>query len=209
MNSPFLHEPIAPLPGTERPLRGLFIDRWGTLLELPTKGPCSRFEDARFTPRALSALFRARAAGWHLYLIGNEDAVATGRVSDDTWQRFEAAMLAHLASHGAPMTRSYACLDDPVLGVGKHRRDSVFQLPGTGAMYHAMQHDGIVLEESWVVGDSSLELAAGWRSGCRTAGVRSGLAMKDGALEVEPLLVADDLGSFVYEILARTPSAQS
>jgi D-glycero-D-manno-heptose 1,7-bisphosphate phosphatase len=209
MKLPFLHEPLAPLPGTERPKRGLFIDRWGSLLELPSGGFSGHFHDARFTPRALQALFRARTAGWELYLIGNEEAVATGRISDDTWQRFETSMLEHMADHGAPLKRTYACLDDPLHGKGKHRRDSVFQLPGTGAMYHAMQHDGVALEECWVVGDSSLELAAGWRAGCRTAGLRTGLALGDGALQVEPHLIADDLASFVYEVLAMTPSARA
>lgn len=205
----FLHEPLAPLPGTAPPRRGLFIDRWGTLLELPGSGACARFEDARFTPRALQALFRARTAGWELYLIGNEEAVATGRVSDAAWKRFESALLEHMAGQGASVTRCYACLDDPVHGKGAHRRDSVFQVPGTGAMYHAMQHDGIRLEESWVVGDSSLELAAGWRAGCRIAGVRTGLALADGALGVEPSRMADDLASFVYELLALGAAART
>lgn len=206
MSSPFLHEPLAPLPGTEAPRRGIFLDRWGTLLELPARRPCAKFADARFTPRALQALFRARTAGWNLYLIGNEPDVATGKVTDAAWEAFEQAFERHLASQGAPLTRNYTCTDDLEHGQGRHKRDSVYQLPGTGAMYHAMQHDGIVLEHSWVVGDSTLELAAGWRAGCRSAGVRTGLALSDGALGVEPNLMAGDLAGALAEILALTPS---
>ena len=39
------------LPGSGHPARGLFIDRWGTLLELPEQGFVSRFEGTRRSAR--------------------------------------------------------------------------------------------------------------------------------------------------------------
>ena len=193
--------PFDPLPGTEPPRRGLFIDRWGTLLELPARGYCSRFEKARFTPGAVDALFRAGQAGWRLYLIGNEEAVAFGQLADSTWARFEEALLDHLKGHGVPIRRNYACLDHPE-GKGHHQRPSVYLLPNTGAMYHAAQVDGVRLSECWVVGDSTLEMAAGSRSGCRTAAVETGLALADGELHIEPDVRAVDLAEFLSMLLA-------
>jgi histidinol phosphatase-like enzyme len=190
-----------PLPGTQPPLRGLFVDRWGTLLEMPEREPCARFEDARFVPGAIDALFRAGHAGWRTYLIGNEDAVARGRLADATWEAFERALLAHLAGRGVLVARSYACLDHPQ-GKGAHRRPSVFRLPDTGLLYHAAQVDGVMLSQSWVVGDGSLEAAAASRVGCHTAGVRTGHALRDGAFQIEPELWADDLAGVVRELLA-------
>ncbi|MCB9915415.1 MAG: HAD-IIIA family hydrolase [Planctomycetes bacterium] len=191
------------LPGTEPPTRGLFVDRWGTLLELPGKGFEAQFENAEFVPGAVDALFRAHQAGWRIYLLGNEDAVARGRLKVETWEAFETALLAHLAGMGVPVARCYACIDHPEHGKGKRQRDSVFLLPNTGAMYHAMQHDGVRLSESWVIGDSTLELAAGWRAGCRTAAVRTGLAGADGELAIDPSLTGDDLPGVLNEILMR------
>jgi D-glycero-D-manno-heptose 1,7-bisphosphate phosphatase len=197
-------ESIRPaLPGTCPPKRALFIDRWGTLLELPKKGFEARFENAEFTPDAVDLLFRAHQADWKIYLIGNEDAVARGKLADSSWEKFEQELIAHLGSFGVPIERNYACLDHPVHGKGAHQRDSVFLLPNTGPMYHAKQHDGIVLEESWVIGDSSLELAAGWRAGCRTAGVRSGLESDDGALEIDPGFYGENLSAVLEEILSQ------
>lgn len=194
--------PGAPLPGTESPSRALFIDRWGTLLATPEKGWCARFKDAELTPGALESLFRAHQAGWKIYLIGNEEAVAKGRISDSTWERFEAEMLTALSSYGIPVARNYACLDDPLGGKPPHDKDSVFMLPNTGAMYHAKQHDGIDLERSWVIGDSTLELAAGWRAGCRLAAVRSGVALADCELDVQPEIWGNTLSQVVYELVA-------
>jgi phosphoglycolate phosphatase-like HAD superfamily hydrolase len=90
------------------------------------------------------------------------------------------------------VARNYACLDHPE-GKGPHGKPSVFLLPDTGLLYHAAQVDGVHLDRSWVVGDSSLELTAGGRAGCRTLGVRTGQAFTDGLLGIEPDAVAEDL----------------
>lgn len=203
-DSPFDFGPLAPLPGTDGPRRALFVDRWGTLLERPEKGWCARFRDARFTPGALESLFRAHQAGWAIYLLGNEESVALGRISDSTWERFESELLQSLSAYGVPVARNYACLDDPARGKAPHDKDSVFFLPNTGAMYHAKQHDGIDLEASWVIGDSTLELAAGWRAGCRLAGVRTGEALGDGDLDVEPEILGATLSQVVHELVELT-----
>lgn len=189
----------SPIPGAGPRPRGLFIDRWGTLLELPEKAPCTRFDRARFVPGALDALFHAGQAGWNLYSIGNEDDVAFGRMAESTWRKFEGELLDHLRAHGVAVRRLYACLDHPE-GVAPHDRDSVFLLPNTGALYHAAQTDGIVLEDSWVIGDGTLELVAGWRAGCHLAAVGAGRRLGEGELHVEPEIVADDLVAVLREV---------
>lgn len=145
----------------------------------------TRLDHVEFTPGALDAMFHAGQAGWNLYLIGNEDAVAQGKLSEAKWKELRGALAQHLQAHGIPLKRFYACLDHPD-GVKGHARDSVFLLPNTGVLYHAAQTDGIVLPQSWVIGDSSLELVAGWRAGCRLAGVRTGEGLADNQLHVEP-----------------------
>jgi len=184
--------PFAPLPGTEPPTRGVFVDRWGTLLALPPAGSCSRFAEAGFVEGAVNALFRAQQAGWRVYLIGNEPEVAMGRTARSTWERFEQELLEHLAGQGVHICRNYACLDDPE-GQGPHRKPSVFRLPDTGLLYHAAQLDGVDLERSWVVGDGRAELAAGGRAGCGTIGVLTGCATVTEGPEVDPTLTLDSL----------------
>jgi len=191
----------APLPGTGTPTRGLFVDRWGTLLHRPPQGWCAKFRDAELAEGAVDALFRAHQAGWNIYLIGNEDSVARGRLSEASWKTFERELLDHLAGQGVPVKRNYACLDHPE-GKGKHAKSSVFLFPNTGALYHAAQFDDVQLSECWVIGDSSLELSAAWRAGCHTAAVRTGLGLEDGTVAVEPELRADDVTTALLEILA-------
>jgi len=193
--------PIPPLPGPGRPLRGLFIGRTGALLSRPVDRPSAALPKQACSAEALRMLFRAGQHGWNLYLIGNEESVARGRTTDAAWERFEANLLATLRGQGIPVVRHYACLDHP-RGKGRHRRDSVFRFPNTGALFHAAQEDGIELRESWVVADDVHELAAGWRAGCRTARVGPRVARGDEDLEIDPDLVAADLPRALAELMA-------
>ena len=194
--------PYPPLEGTVPAPRALFIDRWGTLLETPGEGFASTPAELRFFPGVLDALFRASRLGWQIYLLGNEDAVAFGRLSVEAWSAIEKKMLADLTGAGVPVAGNYACLDHPA-GVAGRRNDSVYLLPNTGVFYHALHGQGVDLAKSWVIGDSTLELVAGWRAGCRLAAVRTGLALSDRAFEVEPEVVGDDLRALVLELLQR------
>ena len=197
---------LDPLEGTQGTRRALFVKRWGTLLS-PTSPGSSRFSPELLAPGAVEALFRASQAGWWIYLLGNEDEVAHGRVELEAWEGFEADLLQHLSKNGVRVVRSYVCTDDPVDGVAGHRKESVFRLPNTGAMYHAKQTDGIELKTSWVVGDDTLELAAGWRAGCLTAGIlgeRQGIA---GSLETDTAFVAADLPTALQALVTAVRAA--
>jgi histidinol phosphatase-like enzyme len=195
------------IPGTELPRRGLFVGRAGFLPAFSKAAALPRVEAALFSAADLSSLFRATQAGWTLYLIGNEEPVAQGTLAEETWRVFEAELLAFLAGQGIPVKRDYACLDHP-RGRGKHRRDSVFLFPNTGALYHAAQEDGTELRESWVVARRSSELAAGWRAGCRTAGVGVCAETGPGALHVEPEVAGQSLAETLSRILAADAYAR-
>jgi histidinol phosphatase-like enzyme len=204
MQQPY-RSPFAPLPGTTRAPRGVFLDRWGSLLALPLAGEACSSADVQFLPGALQALFRLSKAGWRIYFVGNEPAVAEGRVDDATWAAIEAAIADRLRAAGIVVARTYVCLDHPQ-GKGGHRNESVYLLPNTGAFYHASHNDGIELRRSWVIGDSTLELVAGWRAGCRLAGVRSGQGLTDGTYHVDPDFVGADLAE-VLDVLRRSEDA--
>jgi hypothetical protein len=61
--------------------------------------------------------------------------------------------------------------------------------------------DGVDLHRSWVIGDGVLELVAGWRAGCRIAGIGSRSRLEEGELSVEPELLCPDLASVLAELL--------
>lgn len=195
------------LPGTELPQRGIFLGRAGALLPLPEASTLPPVDAALFSATALGSLFRATQAGWTLYLIGNEEAVANGMVAEPAWERFEGELRAFLAAQGIPVKRHYACLEHPQ-GKGKHRRDSVFLFPNTGALYHAAQEDGIDLGQSWLIAHRTCELAAGWRAGCRTAGIGSCSETAHADLHVEPQVSAASLDEALSLVLSADSYAR-
>ena len=198
-----MHRSLPSLPGTGLPRRGLFVDHLGTLLKTPSSGYLQGPDDIEFTEDSLEALFHAGQSGWNLYLVGNERSVYQGQVSETTWNAIHDALLEQLRTHGICPTRSYICIDHPE-GQAPNNKDSVYRLPNTGAMYHAAQADGISLPHSWVVGDESIDLVAGWRAGCHMAGVRTGAAVQDGQLQVEPEILANHLAAFVRQVTSGT-----
>lgn len=199
-----MSELFSSLPGTRAQARGLFLDVWGTLCERPEQGFPTGADDVRFYPNVLDSLFGLSRMGFVPYLIGNEHGVAHGHVSDSAWKEVETRLLDGISAAGIELGRSYLCLDDPD-GKGPHQAESVFFLPGTGAFFHAAHNDEIDLERSWVVGDSTLELVAGWRAGIQCAAVRTGLALSDRVYEVELNNDAPDLLSLLHELRAVAP----
>lgn len=191
------------LPGTGTPLRGLFLSRWGALLQRPHDGFPGRFQDLLFRPRVLELVFRADQAGWNIYTIGNEDDVAHGRITDGQWESFHHALLGHIRGQGIRLRRDYSCLDNPS-GKAPHNRESVFLFPNTGTLYHAAQEDGIVLSESWMISDTVAELAAAWRAGVHVAAIHA-TPRRGEDLQVEPEIRARGAGEAIAEVLSIAP----
>jgi len=192
-----------PIPGTEPTPRGLFLDVWGTLLELPPGGAARGPGDVKFLPGVLDALYAAHRCGWKLYLVGNDFEVALGRRDERDQARIEETIAGAIADAGSVLTRSYVCTKHPS-GSGRFKGDSVYMLPGTGAFYHAVHTDGIAMADSWVVGDSTLELVAGWRAGLHTCGVSTGLGLRDREYEVEIDTRFPSLFDFLSPLLERS-----
>lgn len=190
----------APRPSWGPPPRGVFIDVFGTIVAPAADGESiPRFEDAEFYEGVLDALFRVTQSGWNLYLVGNMNTVAFGHQSIDEWKIFQAELHAHMRGLGIKLRRDYTCVDHPE-GVKGRDRDSVYMLPGTGAMHHAAQADSVRLPLCWVIGDSTVELVAGWRAGCRVASVATGVALGDRTYHVDPEMSGASAAGVLREI---------
>src|SRR5262249_39520861 len=98
----------SPIPGAGRPVRGLFVSRnGGLMLSAPGRARRGAPADDACSAAARRPPFRAGQRGWTLYLIGNEEDVAKGRVSDAAWEPFEAGLQAKLSGEGIRLVRHY------------------------------------------------------------------------------------------------------
>ncbi len=169
----------------------LFVDRPSLLLV--ESGDGDRATVSVHTAN-LRGLCQMDAQHWKLVWIGNEDAVALGRVSERRYARACAQIDEALTRAGIRTTADYTCAY-AIQGVGERKKDSVFRLPNVGALKAARLEFDVRLDSSWVISDRAEAMLSGSRGGARTALVRS--ERNERRYDVTPDLVADDLGSAV------------
>lgn len=184
------------LPGLRFAPCGLFLDTWGTVFKRPADGYAPQAEQVEAIPGVLDGLFRCSQKGWKIFLIGNQEQVAFGEQDAASWAEVQSALHELLDKAGVPLEHDYLCTMHPN-GRGQGQGESVFQLPNTGPFFHATHHFNIDLAHSWVAGDQTLEIVAGWRAGLRTAGVATGLGLLDQDYDVEPEMHFRGLADFL------------
>ena len=73
--------------------------------------------------------------------------------------------------------------------------------PKTGLIEKAAERFNIDLKESWMIGDTTMDIQTGVNAGMRTALVLTGEAGKDKKYDVKPDLVCENLLDAVEKIL--------
>ncbi|MBL8694655.1 MAG: hypothetical protein JNJ88_11215 [Planctomycetes bacterium] len=182
--------------------RALFVDRPSLLLqEAPDRGQPS----IQVHQKALEDLAQMNPRAFRLFWIGNDDALAFGRVPEKRHARACAQIQETLAAKKIAAVADYSC-PFSLQGAPERRRDSVFRLPNVGAMKAARLEFEVELDGSWILSDRAEAMLAGSRAGIRTALIRS--PHNERRYDVTPDLVADDLGSAI-RFLTRLQSVLS
>ena len=87
--------------------------------------------------------------------------------------------------------------------IPRYAKDSPDRKPGTGMLERARDELGIDLARSFLVGDATTDILAGFRAGCTTILVQTGQAGTDGKEAVESDFIVKDLPEAVELILSR------
>jgi D-glycero-D-manno-heptose 1,7-bisphosphate phosphatase len=152
----------------------VFVDRDGVINELvpdPISGrPESplRASDLRLVPGASAALGSLANAGWSLVGVSNQPAAAKGVVSVEELKAVQARVLELLAAEGVRFDAFKLCLHHPegvvrdLTGVCECRK------PAPGMLLEAALELGVDPTDSWMVGDTDGDVAAGKAAGCHT-----------------------------------------
>lgn len=140
----------------------VFIDKDGTLIEdVPHN---TDPQHVRFTPHALRGLQRLAGNGFALFIVTNQPALASGRVSRAAFD----ALRTHIAQRlhdeaGIVLDGWYICPHAAAAAPACPCRK-----PAPGLLQRAAAEHGIELARSWMVGDILDDVEAGRRAGCRT-----------------------------------------
>ncbi len=150
--------------------KAVFVDRDNTLIDDP--GYLADPEQVKLLPGADLAIKSLRQAGYLIVVITNQSGVARGMLTEEMLEKIHASLRQQLADKNAMLDAIYYCPFHPDGSVEKYARESDLRKPAPGMLIKASEELGIDLRDSWMVGDSSRDIGAGQRAGCRTIRVQ-------------------------------------
>ena len=148
----------------------IFIDRENTLIEDP--GYISDPAAVKLLPGVELALKSLKQAGYLLVVVTNQSGVARGLLSEESLEAIHAELRRQLGEKGVHLDMVCYCPYHPEGTIEKYAVDSELRKPKPGMLLKAAGQLEIDLAQSWMIGDSTRDVEAGQRAGCRTIQIR-------------------------------------
>jgi len=146
--------------------KAIFLDRDDTLIEDP--GYISSPAQVNLLPGVPRALIELKALGYKLVVVTNQSAVARGIITEKGLGEIHKRLEKLLAENNAYLDRIYYCPYHPDGAVKKYRQESELRKPNPGMLLKAAEEMDLDLDQSWCIGNSSTDIGAGLRAGCKT-----------------------------------------
>lgn len=146
--------------------KAVFLDRDDTLIYDP--GYINNPDQVRLLDGVAEALIELKAMGYKLVVVSNQSAVARGLLTEEVLGRIHERLRKLLAERGAFLDGIYYCPYHPEGTVEQYSRESDLRKPNHGMLVKAANEMDIDLNQSWMIGDSSRDIDAGLRAGCKT-----------------------------------------
>lgn len=189
---------------SDRSLRSaVFIDRDGTInCEV---NHLNRPDQLALIPGSADALRLLNRAGVVTVCVTNQPVLARGDVTWAELNVIHARLDQLLGEKKAYLDALYVCPHHPDQGfegeIPELKVKCDCRKPETGLIDKAVRDLSIDRRKSWMVGDTTSDMAAGRRAGLKTILVRTGYAGLDGKYEAKPDYIVPDLKDAVDIIL--------
>lgn len=181
--------------------RAVFLDRDGVLIsEVDYLSDPGKL---KLIPGAAQAVARLRAAGYRVIVVSNQSGVARGVFSLSRLKQVNAKLRADLRAEGTRLDGLYVCPHHPDAPVARYRRNCLCRKPFPGMIRQAVRRFRLAVAQCFLVGDSTVDLEAATRAGCRPLLVRTGKGGRDGAHDAAPEKVFADLPAAADWILTQ------
>jgi len=157
--------------------KAVFLDRDDTIIKDP--GYINNPDQVNLVDGAVEALGELKALGYKLIIVSNQSGVARGIVTEDVLNEIHNRLKQLLSEKGVSLDAIYYCPYHPEGAVKKYRRESDLRKPNPGMILKAAKDIDIELSKSWVIGDRSRDIEAGFRAGCKTILINKPLYQAD------------------------------
>ena len=146
--------------------KAVFLNRDDTLIEDP--GYINDPEQVKLLDGVPEALIQLKALGYKLIVVTNQSAVAHGIITEKVLGEIHDRLKQLLADKNAFLDGIYYCPYHPEGVVPTYSKESDCRKPNPGMLLKAADEMDIDLSRSWCVGNSSRDVEAGLRAGCKT-----------------------------------------
>lgn len=144
-------------------LKAAFLDRDGVINRKAPEGQyITRWEEVEFLPRVAEAIALLNQARFQVIVVSNQRCVAKGLLAVEDLERIHRRMVEHFAASNASIRAIYYCPHDT-------ESACTCRKPAPGMLFQAAREHLIDLPNSWMLGDSDIDVQAGRNAGCKTA----------------------------------------
>src|SRR5712692_12048263 len=134
--------------------KAAFLDRDGVInRKAPEGGYITRWEDLEILPGVPEGIILLTQAGYSVLAVSNQRCVAKGLLSLSELESIHERLCQELETKGASITRIYYCPHDNLTPCGCRK-------PAPGMLLAAARDHGIDLQNSWMIGDSKVDIEA-------------------------------------------------
>jgi mannose-1-phosphate guanylyltransferase / phosphomannomutase len=175
--------------------RAIFLDRDGVLNKQVDQ--LSKAEDFVLYDFAADAVKKINETDFMAIVVSNQPMIAKGFMTEADEEEMNKKLEAELGRKGAKVDAIYYCPHHPEKGFKGERLELKTECdcrkPEPGFLLQAKEDFNINLDESYIIGDQTADIAAGKKVGCKTVLVETGYAGKDGKYSARPDFTAGNL----------------
>ncbi|MFH1479062.1 MAG: D-glycero-beta-D-manno-heptose 1,7-bisphosphate 7-phosphatase [Candidatus Omnitrophota bacterium] len=180
-------------------MKAIFLDRDGVINIDPGKGDYIKsWEEFKFFPGSIEAIKKLNRAGYKIFVISNQAGVSKGLYSKTALDEITSNMLKEVRDQGGEISSVHYCIHLPEEGCSCRK-------PKTGLIEKATKGLDIDFENTYLIGDSRLDVGAGKNVGCKTILLLTGKEdpedIKD--WEMQPDSIKDNLKEAVEWLLEK------
>lgn len=184
--------------------KAIFLDRDGTINK--HVGFLKQPNQVELENGVSEAIKKINESEYLAIVISNQPVIARGECSFETLEAIHNRLYTLLGREGAYIDGLYYCPHHPDSGYEGEVKELKIKCdcrkPEIGMITQAVKDYNIDLENSWMVGDTTIDIMTGKNAGIKTALVLTGEAGKDGKYSVVADVVSEDLNNVIKTILS-------
>ena len=187
----------------------VFLDRDGTLVKEVSAQGLRHIDELELLPGVAEAVHELNHAGLRAVLVTNQPVIAKGFITEADLQLIHNKLETLLGREHAFLDRIYFCPHHPEKGFPGERAELKINCdcrkPGPGMLLQAQRDLNIDFAQSWMIGDTTIDVQTARHAGVKSILVRTGHGGGDAKHAVEPDFTCDNLLEAVRRIVNGPP----